>query len=270
MENLQWIAYNTRAHDRIAGDFDRRHDEIFNPVEQERLRTKLDAAARLISTDSETRVALDYGAGTGNVTRHLLDMRIRTVAADVSSGLLDVIRDRYGWTGICETQLINGEDLGEVSDEQFDMVTAYSVLHHVPDYLRAVREMIRVLKPGGVLYLDHEHSPRFWSQSHEYRAFVRRVRPPWKWAMRLLSPMWYKRRFRALVAPGCFEEGDIHVWPHDHVEWTEIEALASSAECEVVLREDYLLYKPSYPTDVYERYASVTDDTRVFVARKER
>jgi ubiquinone/menaquinone biosynthesis C-methylase UbiE len=38
-------------------------------------------------------------------------------------------------------------------DLSFDIVTTYQTLEHVRDYKRCIREMIRVLRPGGVLYI---------------------------------------------------------------------------------------------------------------------
>lgn len=40
------------------------------------------------------------------------------------------------------------------SSDSFDLVTAFSVLEHVPDRARAVDEWIRVLKPGGFLLIQ--------------------------------------------------------------------------------------------------------------------
>ena len=42
----------------------------------------------------------------------------------------------------------------------FDVVYCYSTLEHVADAARAVREMVRVLKPGGRLYV---HTPNRWA-----------------------------------------------------------------------------------------------------------
>ena len=42
----------------------------------------------------------------------------------------------------------------------FDLVYCYSTLEHVADAGRAVREMVRVLRPGGRLYL---HTPNRWA-----------------------------------------------------------------------------------------------------------
>lgn len=52
------------------------------------------------------------------------------------------------------------------------MVATYSVLHHVPDYLKIVDEFVRVLKPGGVIYIDHEVSPSYWEINDTYQSYL--------------------------------------------------------------------------------------------------
>src|SRR3974390_3306125 len=47
--------------------------------------------------------------------------------------------------------------------ESFDTVTSTEVLEHVPDPMLALREMQRVLKPGGCLILS---APQYWPR-HE-------------------------------------------------------------------------------------------------------
>jgi SAM-dependent methyltransferase len=49
------------------------------------------------------------------------------------------------------------------ADEAFDTVVSTEVLEHVPDPLRTLREMRRVLKPGGFLILS---TPMYWPR-HE-------------------------------------------------------------------------------------------------------
>lgn len=46
------------------------------------------------------------------------------------------------------------------ADGTFDVVYCYSALEHVADARQALREMIRVLRPGGVLYM---HTPNRWA-----------------------------------------------------------------------------------------------------------
>ena len=45
---------------------------------------------------------------------------------------------------------------------EFDLVCAYSVLHHLPDYASALTALCGYLKKGGIVYIDHEASPAYW------------------------------------------------------------------------------------------------------------
>ncbi len=62
-------------------------------------------------------------------------------------------------------------------DERFDVAYCYSTLEHVADAGHAVREMIRVLKPGGQLYV---HTPNRWAcfEGH-YKVFWVPGLPRW-------------------------------------------------------------------------------------------
>lgn len=42
-------------------------------------------------------------------------------------------------------------------DSSFDLVTAFEVLEHVPDLARAVKEMARVCRPGGLIVISVPH-----------------------------------------------------------------------------------------------------------------
>ena len=73
------------------------------------------------------------------------------------------------------------------SDASFDMVYSNGVLHHVPDIAKAIREVFRVLKPGGIVYLLLYHRNSifyrftlpvigFWKAPGERESFTQRLR----------------------------------------------------------------------------------------------
>ena len=46
------------------------------------------------------------------------------------------------------------EDLSQFADASKDTVIIFGVLHHIPDWRKAIDEIIRVLKPNGSLFLE--------------------------------------------------------------------------------------------------------------------
>lgn len=257
------IARNIAIHDRIAKAYEREHGEIFNRHEQDRLHAALSRARDAVSSGSRPLRALDVGCGSGNLTRHLLDLGFEVVAADVSQGFLDLISAKFAGRPVVPHRL-DGNSLAGLDDGQFDLVATYSVLHHIPDYLSAVREMGRVTRPGGVVYIDHEPSPAYWRGEEAYRRYIREgMRTDWR---KYLKPANYYHRLKRFFDPRWSNEGDIHVWPDDHVEWDRVAAALDGFE--VVLDEAYLLYRRLVRPEVHARYSGELDDTRLMAFRK--
>ena len=197
------------------------------------------------------------------MSAHLLDLQMDVTAADLSPEFLRTVERRFG----VPTLRLNGRDLAEVPDGSFDLVAAYSVLHHIPDYLAAVRELARVTAPGGIVYLDHEANDGFWAPdgcAHHLRIEwqERRLTAPGFWNperrrwQRYLMPSKYALGVRLLFDPDYLFgiEGDIHVWAEDRIEWDRVVEALEESRCEVAWREDYLNHNPDYPEDLYEAY----------------
>lgn len=265
------ITLNRRLHDRVARYYHLVHLEIYNPTEQMRLRDALgEAIGRVRSADErDAMVAIEVGVGRGNVTTHLLRLGCSVVATDISEECLRSVRTDlepcYGPR--LRTSLLNGVDLSQFEEGTFDFACCYSVLHHVPDYLRLVGEMVRVLKPGGVLFVDHEVATSAWKPDADlirYRKDLARAYPR-RWYSKIVSmPLailpWYLRRaltsrWRKMSNPRFAIEGDLHIWPDQHVEWDAVAARAKEVGCDEVAVRDYLLCRePTWPAPVYERH----------------
>lgn len=268
------IARNVRAYDAVAATYDASHPEIFNPVEQARLAGAVrDVLAASASAGDVPRV-LDVGAGTGNLSAHFINAGAAVVSADVSPGCLRVASARLAPSGRHAVQLIDGRSLGAFADATFDVAACYSVLHHVPDYLALVGEMARVVRPGGLVYLDHERHDASWKDPARGQ-FLREawVFPPRRWT-HFLDPRRYWSRLRPLLQwrrwfdRRWMPEGDLHIWPDDHVEWARVEARARDAGVVPLLVRDYLLYEAQYDRATWERWKDHVTDYRMWVGRK--
>ena len=263
------IEQNIKAYDKIYDKYEKKHDEIFNSIEQGRLHKKLGQAVKSIKTNSSPKIAIDYGCGTGNLTKHLIEWGGYTRAADVSEKCLSIVAKKYYHTGMLDIIKINGQDLSSIKNNSCDLVAAYSVLHHVPDYLQIIEEMVRVLKFGGIIYLDHELNESHWNRNKHYIDFLQLAKPKllrnWRRFLKLSN---YITKIRQIINPRYEIEGDIHVWPDDRIEWDKIEDLLVSQGCELILKEDYLLYRNGYPIDIYQEYKNKCNDMRILISRK--
>ncbi|MBW3627959.1 MAG: class I SAM-dependent methyltransferase [Gemmatimonadetes bacterium] len=93
---------------------------------------------------------LDVGCGTGYLLGQALEREpdITPVGLDLSREMLAVARDRLG----SRARLVDGTaERLPFSDSAFDTVVTNSALHYVRDPERAIRELARVLRPGGTL-----------------------------------------------------------------------------------------------------------------------
>lgn len=259
------VARNIAVHDRIARKYEKVHGEIFNPVEQSRLRHVLKRAMAEIRTSRKPVQALDVGCGSGNLTQHLLELGCEVMAADVSTGFLQLVEERFSGSSL-KLHRLNGRDLSEFADRSFDLIATYSVLHHIPDYLAACAEMARVCRKGGIIVIDHEASPNVWLQDPLLQQFRREaLRFDWR---KYLTPSNYLHRLRRVFDPRYSNEGDIHVWPDDHIGWGAITETMRQNGCELIIVEDYLLYRRLYRRAVYDRYKDRCVDTRVTAFRR--
>jgi demethylmenaquinone methyltransferase/2-methoxy-6-polyprenyl-1,4-benzoquinol methylase len=126
---------------------------------------------------------LDVATGTGLVAKVLLERGFRVTGVDQSPEMLALARERFG----DRVELVEASaDELPFAERSFDHLTFTYLLRYVDDPAATLRELARVVRPGGTVAMLEFGVPRgVW-------------RPPWDlWvgvglplAGRLLSPGW--------------------------------------------------------------------------------
>jgi SAM-dependent methyltransferase len=116
---------------------------------------------------------LDGGAGQGTMSARLERLGFEVTSTDVSVEVVDFLRERLVG-GVVEA------DLGELPfpDESFDGAVLGEVLEHIEEDVKALAEVARVLRPGGVLALSVPANPELFGRSDEWAGHVRRYTRP--------------------------------------------------------------------------------------------
>lgn len=117
----------------------------------------------------EGKIAADLGAGTGFMTHGLLQAGLKVLAVDQSLEMLALLKSKYA---ACEgLRCLEGDsDALPIEDCSVDYAFANMFLHHVADPLVAIKEMHRILKPGGrvvITDLDKHEFTELQSRQHD-------------------------------------------------------------------------------------------------------
>ena len=121
--------------------------------------TRARAIARLVEPG---RRVVDIGTGTGILAGELRRLGLRVVAIDSSARMLEAAAAKLAAAGIRDVELRRG-DAGALplADAEVDAAFAHMLLHYLPSPGDAIREMARVVKPGGsvvaVDFVAHGH-----------------------------------------------------------------------------------------------------------------
>ncbi|MEU9859702.1 methyltransferase domain-containing protein [Streptomyces sp. NPDC047971] len=146
-------------------------------------RTAANSAAYLIPELRPGLDVLDVGCGPGTITADLAALVApgRVTAVDAAEDVLDKARATAAERGLdnVEFAVADVHDL-DFPDDSFDVVHAHQVLQHVGDPVRALREMRRVCRPGGVVAArDSDYGAFAWypepAAMTEWQELYRRV-----------------------------------------------------------------------------------------------
>jgi ubiquinone/menaquinone biosynthesis C-methylase UbiE len=108
---------------------------------------------------------LDLGGGMGRIAVPLAE-RYRVDLCDISEAMLEQARAAARAAevpaGQLTTTIVDASKPLPFADASFDLLICLDLLVHLPDPATAVREMYRVLKPGGTALIDASNSVPLW------------------------------------------------------------------------------------------------------------
>ncbi|MFH1868832.1 MAG: class I SAM-dependent methyltransferase [Candidatus Omnitrophota bacterium] len=150
---------NLRLYDSTARRYDAEHkDNIWCEKNRERIKNILGLITEDARRDRRVIRLLDVGCGTGNILRASENMADSRIGCDLSIECLKAA-SRYTKELICT----DGSAL-PFKGESVDILTDYSVLHHLFDYTEFLKEAYRVIAKGGWLYTDFDHNNLMFSK----------------------------------------------------------------------------------------------------------
>src|ERR671932_2648222 len=144
---------------------------FYEAVEEHRYRTEWHIPEAAGFEKARGLRVLEIGCGLGTDGARFARAGALYTGVDLTEAAVSLARRRFELEGLPgEFRVADAEAL-EFEDGSFDLVYSHGVLHHTPDGRAAVREVHRVLKPGGraVVMLYHR-------DSYNYRINIRILR----------------------------------------------------------------------------------------------
>ena len=120
------------------------------------------------------KTLLEIGCGRGGLSNYIARLQeppAKIFACDFSSDALTIAKVRFANQECITWQ---NEDIQALSfsDNTFDRIVSCETIEHVPDPAKAVLELYRVLKPGGILYLTCPNYFNFFGLWCIYRSMI--------------------------------------------------------------------------------------------------
>jgi glycosyltransferase involved in cell wall biosynthesis/ubiquinone/menaquinone biosynthesis C-methylase UbiE len=107
---------------------------------------------------------LEIGGGMGTDLAQFAAHGARVTDLDLSSGHLELAKENFKLRGLTGEFVLHDAEKLPFDDNRFDVVYSNGVIHHTPNTRSVVREIRRVLKPGGraIVMVYAENSLHYW------------------------------------------------------------------------------------------------------------
>lgn len=161
-----------RLFDKESSSWGNRYDQPAASLSQLDVTARLAVANRMVkSTHREVSFhpfILDLGCGTGEGTSRVYADGMTVIAADLSTEMVRTAVRRFPVLRGCVADATGLP----FQSERFDIVQSLGVLEYIGPYERAVRELRRVLKPGGTLVISVPNRHSLFRRLHRLERFM--------------------------------------------------------------------------------------------------
>ena len=140
------------------------HENFFNYYEQqsqspatlERFRLTCDLLLRLLDSTQQAKTldVLDVGCGAGTQSQFWLQRGHRYRGLDINEPLIRLARERADRDHLNATFDVGTATDLPLPDRSIDVCLLPELLEHVQDWRACVDEAVRVLRPGGLVYIN--------------------------------------------------------------------------------------------------------------------
>tara|TARA_B100001123_G_C15291794_1_gene1017721 strand:+ start:1531 stop:2274 length:744 start_codon:yes stop_codon:yes gene_type:complete len=131
-------------------------DKIYSNFESEIERTSKKFTRDIVDTVKEKKILLDIGCGTGLNANYLKEKGYEIYGIDVSQIAIDKFNEK-GFKG----KIMDISQTLDFKENFFDVVFASEVIEHISYTEGFLKEIKRILKPKGILYISTPNSS-FW------------------------------------------------------------------------------------------------------------
>jgi 2-polyprenyl-3-methyl-5-hydroxy-6-metoxy-1,4-benzoquinol methylase len=135
---------------------------------------------------------LDIGAGAGAFSLRLHDLGYRVTALDLDPSQFTTQEIRFRLLDI-------NKGVAADIDEEFDAVCCIEVIEHVENPWTLLRDILRLVKPGGIAFVSTPHVSNFLSRLHFLRSGTFYSFGPQSLEMGHINPI-HPYEFREIVA----------------------------------------------------------------------
>lgn len=125
--------------------------------------------------------ALDVCCGTGDFAIALAEkigLNGHIIGLDFSENMLKVAEQKVKQMDLPQLEFVHGNAMElPFAENSFDYVTIGFGLRNVPDYMTVLKEMYRVLKPGGIIACLETSQPTAFGFRHLFNFYFRFIMP---------------------------------------------------------------------------------------------